>query len=70
LKCCDHLQNVHSLHLNAEELTSKIRRICHKTKRLNRIRYSHTELNIEIKEEPSTNIHHHHYIPIEHVNNH
>ncbi len=50
LKCCDNLKHIHSLHLSAQELTKKLRRICYKTKRLNRIR-----LQTEIKEEPSSN---------------
>ncbi|CAF0888210.1 unnamed protein product [Adineta steineri] len=55
-KCCNNLQNLHSLHVNAEELTNKIHRTCYKTKRLNRIRqsYSINRMNREIKEEPKS----------------
>ncbi|CAF0895144.1 unnamed protein product [Rotaria sordida] len=53
LKCCDNLQHLHSLHLDAEELTKKLRQTSFKTKRLNHIRHSHSKIdtNIEIKEE-------------------
>ncbi|CAF1030764.1 unnamed protein product [Rotaria sp. Silwood1] len=53
LTCCDNLQNLHTLHLNAEELTKKLRRTYCKTKRLNQIRHSQSKIekNIEIKEE-------------------
>jgi len=56
LKCSHNLQNIHSLHLNAEELTKNIRRTLHKTKRLNRIRSSNMNdiTIIGIKEEPSS----------------
>ncbi|UJR14919.1 hypothetical protein I4U23_001902 [Adineta vaga] len=59
LKCCNNLQHVYSLHLDAEELTEKLRRTCYKTKRLQRIRHSSskTETNIEIKVEPSLTNH-------------
>jgi hypothetical protein len=40
-KCCQQLQRVHSLHLDAEELTKKICCTLRKTKRLNRIRQFH-----------------------------
>ncbi|CAF1559274.1 unnamed protein product [Rotaria magnacalcarata] len=55
LRCCDNLQRLHSLHLDAEEVTKKIRRSFHKTKRLNQIRRSSSknEKVIEIKEESS-----------------
>jgi hypothetical protein len=39
-KCCHNLQQVYSLHKNAEELTEKIRHSWYKTKRLNRARHS------------------------------
>jgi hypothetical protein len=51
MKCCDNLQRVHLLHLDAENLTKKICRTFYKTKRLNRIRHTYSK-NIEIKEEP------------------
>jgi hypothetical protein len=43
-KCCQNLQQVYSLHKNAEQLTEKIRHTWHKTKRLNRTR--HPRLNL------------------------
>ena len=55
-KCCDNLQRLHSMHLDAAELTKKLCRNFSKTKRLNRIRRSDLKKDstIEIKEEPLT----------------
>ncbi len=39
-KCCQNLQQVYSLHKNAQELTEKIRHTWSKTKRLNRTRHA------------------------------
>jgi len=44
-KCCHNLQQVYSLHKNAEELTEKIRHTWYKTKRLNRTRHSRFNLS-------------------------
>jgi hypothetical protein len=54
-KCSHNLQSIHSLYLNAEELTKTMRRTLYKTKRLNRIRSSNSNdiTIIGIKEEPS-----------------
>jgi len=54
-KCSHNLENIHSLHLNAEELTKKMHRTLYKTKRLNRIRSSNSDdiTIIGIKKEPS-----------------
>jgi hypothetical protein len=43
-KCCENLQQVYSLHKNAEELTEKLRHTWYKTKRLNRTRHSRFNL--------------------------
>ncbi len=57
LKCSQNLEHIHSLHLNAEELTKKIRRTLYKTKRLHRIRSlnsNNADISIiAIKKEPS-----------------
>lgn len=39
-KCCQNLQEVYSLHKNAEELKEKLRQTLYKTKRLNRTHHS------------------------------
>lgn len=59
LKCSRNLQRVHSLHLDADELAEKLRRTCHKTKRLHRIRQlrSTDEPSVEVKVEASTSEH-------------
>lgn len=55
LKCCENLQNLHSLHLNTEDLSKKLRQKFRKTKRLNQIRQTNLNRNktIDIKEESS-----------------
>lgn len=55
-KCCHNLQHIHSLYLDAEEVTKKMRRTVHKTKRLHRIRSPNTGDDtsiIAIKTEPT-----------------
>ena len=56
-KCSHNVQQIYSLHLDADELKNKMRRTLYKTKRLNKIRSSKSDdiTIIAIKEEPSIN---------------
>lgn len=54
-KCSHHLQRIHSLHIDANELTKQMKQRVSKTKRLNRIRSSKSDdiTIISVKKEPA-----------------